>query len=114
MVEINGSVDGADARPVETLPLDAVLAGQKPQRRPVVTRLAGIETEYGCLTLDPNGSLETVRRVRDWLFAGSRYGLIDRQQRDWDEPAGNGGFLFNGGRLPTWTWGTWRSARRSA
>ncbi|MBL9172821.1 MAG: proteasome accessory factor PafA2 family protein [Verrucomicrobiales bacterium] len=63
-----------------------------------MTRLAGIETEYGCLTLDPNGSLETVRRVRDWLFAGSRYGLIDRQQRDWDEPAGNGGFLFNGGR----------------
>lgn len=63
-----------------------------------MTRLAGIETEYGCLTEDPHGSLEGVRRVRDWLFAGSRYGLIDRQQRDWDEPAGNGGFLFNGGR----------------
>ncbi|MFN7139450.1 MAG: proteasome accessory factor PafA2 family protein, partial [Limisphaerales bacterium] len=27
-----------------------------------------------------------------------RYGLIDVHQRDWDEPAGNGGFLFNGGR----------------
>jgi proteasome accessory factor A len=63
-----------------------------------VTRLAGIETEYGCLTTDLSGSLESVRRVRDWLFAGNRYGLIDRQQRDWDEPAGNGGFLFNGGR----------------
>ena len=63
-----------------------------------MTRIAGIETEYGCLTSDPSGSLETVRRVRDWLFAGGRYGVIDRQQRDWDEPAGNGGFLFNGGR----------------
>ncbi|MBN8247866.1 MAG: proteasome accessory factor PafA2 family protein [Verrucomicrobia bacterium] len=63
-----------------------------------MTRLAGLETEYGCLTGDPSGSLETVRRVRDWMFAGGRYGLLDRQQRDWDEPAGNGGFLFNGGR----------------
>lgn len=63
-----------------------------------MTRLAGIETEYGCLTADPSGSLESVRRVRDWLFEGHRYGLIDRHQRDWDEPAGNGGFLFNGGR----------------
>lgn len=63
-----------------------------------MTRVAGLETEYGCLTGDPSGSLETVRRVRDWLFAGGRYGLLDRQQRDWDEPAGNGGFLFNGGR----------------
>ncbi|MCW5556971.1 MAG: proteasome accessory factor PafA2 family protein [Verrucomicrobiae bacterium] len=63
-----------------------------------MTRVAGLETEYGCLTEDPSGGLETVRRVRDWLFAGGRYGLLDRQQRDWDEPAGNGGFLFNGGR----------------
>jgi hypothetical protein len=33
------------------------------------------------------------------IFAGNRYGLIDRHDRGWDEPAGNGGFLFNGGRL---------------
>lgn len=38
-------------------------------------------------------------RIRDWLFENDRYGLIDRHDRDWDEPAGNGGFLFNGGRV---------------
>ena len=38
-------------------------------------------------------------QVRDWVFASDRYGLIDRHDRGWDEPAGNGGFLFNGGRL---------------
>jgi proteasome accessory factor A len=36
--------------------------------------------------------------VRDWIFKDQRLGLIDVHQRDWDEPAGNGGFLFNGGR----------------
>jgi len=36
--------------------------------------------------------------VRDWIFHGQRFGLVDVHQRDWDEPAGNGGFLFNGGR----------------
>jgi proteasome accessory factor A len=36
--------------------------------------------------------------VRDWIFKDQRFGLIDVHQRDWDEPAGNGGFLFNGGR----------------
>lgn len=61
-------------------------------------RLAGLETEYGCLSNDPGTTQEIIRRVRDWLFVGNRYGLIDQHQRDWDEPAGNGGFLFNGGR----------------
>ena len=70
----------------------------RPERLPAVTRLAGLETEYGCLVEEATGSHDTVRRIRDWLFLGGRYGLIDRQQRDWDEPAGNGGFLFNGGR----------------
>jgi len=37
--------------------------------------------------------------VRDWLFENQRYGLIDLHPRGWDEPAGNGGFLFNGGRV---------------
>lgn len=39
--------------------------------------------------------------MRDWLFERQRYGLIDLHDRAWDEPAGNGGFLFNGGRLGT-------------
>jgi proteasome accessory factor A len=39
-----------------------------------------------------------VVRVRNWMFEKNRFGLADMHQRDWDEPAGNGGFLFNGGR----------------
>ena len=63
-----------------------------------MNRIVGLETEYGCLTDDPLGAASAIRRVRDWIFAGNRFGLIDRHQRDWDEPSGNGGFLFNGGR----------------
>ena len=62
-------------------------------------RITGLETEYGCLMdshLDPRATLE---KIRDWLFENHRYGLIDQHDRDWDEPAGNGGFLFNGGRV---------------
>ena len=61
-------------------------------------RLVGLETEYGCLSADPMGPGPLVGRVRDWIFERHRYGLLDRHQRDWDEPAGNGGFLLNGGR----------------
>jgi proteasome accessory factor A len=61
-------------------------------------RIAGLETEYGCLTSDPAGPAHAVGRVRNWLFDKNRLGLADLHQRDWDEPAGNGGFLFNGGR----------------
>ena len=63
-----------------------------------MNRIAGIETEYGCLANDYPGSPGAITRVRDWVFRENRYGLIDVNQRDWDEPAGNGGFLFNGGR----------------
>ena len=64
-----------------------------------MNRIAGIETEYGCLSLLPPGSSSAVERVRDWIFSHRRLGLIDVHHRDWDEPSGNGGFLFNGGRL---------------
>lgn len=60
-------------------------------------RITGLETEYGCM-LTPPGS-RAVAQVRDWVFERNRYGLIDRHDRDWDEPPGNGGFLFNGGRV---------------
>jgi proteasome accessory factor A len=63
-----------------------------------MNRIVGLETEYGCLTSDFPGTLSAVARVRDWIFKEQRHGLIDVHQRDWDEPAGNGGFLFNGGR----------------
>jgi proteasome accessory factor A len=63
-------------------------------------RISGLETEYGCLVDDPTLTPDDVLpRVRDWLFENHRYGLIDQHDRDWDEPAGNGGFLFNGGRV---------------
>jgi proteasome accessory factor A len=63
-----------------------------------MNRIVGLETEYGCLTSDFPGTPSAITRVRDWIFKDQRYGLIDVHQRDWDEPAGNGGFLFNGGR----------------
>ena len=64
-----------------------------------MNRIVGLETEYGCLTSTPAGSFIAVERVRDWIFGREEYGLIDVHHRDWDEPPGNGGFLFNGGRV---------------
>jgi len=63
-----------------------------------MNRIVGLETEFGCLTNDPSGPPSAVGRVRNWVFEKNRFGLADMHQRDWDEPAGNGGFLFNGGR----------------
>ena len=63
-----------------------------------MNRIVGLETEYGCLAADEPGVPAAIARVRDWIFHEHRFGLIDVHQRDWDEPAGNGGFLFNGGR----------------
>jgi proteasome accessory factor A len=65
----------------------------------VSQRITGLETEYGCLVQPPAEALEVLPRIRDWLFENQRYGLIDLHARGWDEPAGNGGFLFNGGRV---------------
>src|SRR5213593_2708139 len=62
-------------------------------------RITGLETEYGCLIQPPAQVQDVLPRVRDWLFENDRYGLIDLHERAWDEPAGNGGFLFNGGRV---------------
>ena len=62
-------------------------------------RLAGLETEYGCLAPNRSGLPAVPTRVRDHIFKKRKLGLIDLHDRDYDEPAGNGGFLFNGGRL---------------
>jgi len=64
-----------------------------------MNRLAGIETEYGCLAPESFGLPTVPIRVRDHAFKKKKLGLIDLHDRDYDEPAGNGGFLFNGGRL---------------
>lgn len=62
-------------------------------------RLAGLETEYGCLSPENLGPPAVPTQVRDHAFRAQHLGLIDLHDRDYDEPAGNGGFLFNGGRL---------------
>ncbi len=61
-------------------------------------RVLGLETEYGCLVNEGQHIHRAISKVRDWIFDQGRYGLIDVHHRDWDEPPGNGGFLFNGGR----------------
>jgi proteasome accessory factor A len=67
-----------------------------------VDRIAGIETEYGCLTsgeaAQPNGDAWPVR-VKNHLFRKMRAGALDLHYRDYEEPPGNGGFLLNGGRV---------------
>src|SRR6185295_19779970 len=71
------------------------MTGARASRK--TSRIAGLETEYGCMS--ENAGPQTVARIRDWIFEHNRHGLIDRHDRDWDEPPGNGGFLFNGGRV---------------
>lgn len=71
------------------------MGGSKTSRQP--RRITGLETEYGCL-LD-SAAPSVIGRIRDWFFEQHRYGLVDRRDRGWDEPAGNGGFLYNGGRI---------------
>ena len=59
--------------------------------------LFGTETEYACA-----GSLapaEAAIRIKEGIFAARKYGLIEPAPREWGEVPGNGGFLFNGGRM---------------
>ena len=59
--------------------------------------LFGTETEYAAAgTLSPT---DLANRVRAGVFVGRRYGLIEPAPREWGEIPGNGGFLFNGGRM---------------
>src|SRR3954470_6634684 len=64
-------------------------------------RVAGIETEYGCLVSADEGRAHTDAwpvRVKNFLFRKAQAGAIDLHYRDYEEPPGNGGFLLNGGR----------------
>ena len=83
----------------ESRPARLALDGQ-PAFFPV-TRIVGIETEYGCLVAnDPQHSPDSwPARVKNHLFRKSKAGAIDLHYRDYEEPPGNGGFLLNGGRL---------------
>ena len=65
-------------------------------------RIFGIETEFGCMVEanQLNISSEGVASlVRDFVFHELELGISDIHYRDYGEPPGNGGFLFNGGRL---------------
>ena len=65
-------------------------------------RVAGIETEYGCLISGEEGRSHTDAwpvKVKNFLFHKDHAGAIDLHYRDYEEPPGNGGFLLNGGRL---------------
>jgi hypothetical protein len=67
-----------------------------------MTRIVGIETEYGCLLREEeahSSSEAWPARVKNYLFRKARAGTIDLHYRDYEEPPGNGGFLLNGGRL---------------
>ncbi len=59
--------------------------------------LFGTETEFACA-----GDLDPARAaviVKNQVFSTSELGIIDPAPREWGETPGNGGFLFNGGRL---------------
>ncbi|MBM3214988.1 hypothetical protein FJZ36_08750 [Candidatus Poribacteria bacterium] len=67
-------------------------------------RIIGTEVEYGCLIESDEFVSEATPDtfsllVKDFLFGTRRIGMLDVHHRDWGEPPGNGGFLFNGGRL---------------
>ncbi len=65
-------------------------------------RIAGIETEYGCLVRGDEragGGDAWPARVKNYLFRKAGIGALDLHYRDYEEPPGNGGFLRNGGRL---------------
>ena len=59
--------------------------------------LFGTEVEYGCV-----GAVDVAQAaamVKAQVFDTGNYGVIDPAPREWGEVPGNGGFLFNGGRL---------------
>ena len=65
-------------------------------------RIFGMETEYGCLAPDRDGFISPdaiSMKVKNHIFQTDRCGLMDIHYRGRDEPPGNGGFLFNAGRV---------------
>ena len=65
-------------------------------------RLYGLEIEYGCMPPDSDPFLSPdyiSLKTKDCVFYRERLGIVDIHYRGRDEPPGNGGFLFNGGRV---------------
>src|SRR5258708_17775083 len=67
-----------------------------------MNRVAGLETEYGCLISEDQAQSQADAwpvKIKNHLFRKCRVGAIDLHYRDYEEPPGNGGFLFKGGPL---------------
>ena len=65
-------------------------------------RLYGLEIEYGCMPPDSDPFLSPDYisvKTKDCVFRREGLGIVDIHYRGRDEPPGNGGFLFNGGRV---------------
>ncbi|MGF1657374.1 MAG: proteasome accessory factor PafA2 family protein [Verrucomicrobiales bacterium] len=76
--------------------------GGQSDKEPILARIVGIETEYGCLVTSNEAAPQHGSwpgRVRDYAFKQAKLGALDQHYRGHEEPPGNGGFLINGGRL---------------
>ena len=65
-------------------------------------RINGVEIEYGCMPPDSDPFLSPdfiSVKTKDCVFYKEGLGIVDIHYRGRDEPPGNGGFLFNGGRV---------------
>ncbi|HLG22278.1 MAG TPA: proteasome accessory factor PafA2 family protein [Candidatus Manganitrophaceae bacterium] len=68
----------------------------------MLSRIIGLETEYGCLIHQDTLSESPERvsyRIKEAVFKKLKLGLPDLHHRGHDEPPGNGGFIVNGGRV---------------
>jgi len=68
----------------------------------MLNRIFGLETEYGLLVHEDRPDHSPTwfaHKIRDHLFHVRRQGVLDVHHRGHDEPAGNGGFLTNAGRV---------------
>src|SRR5260221_10353909 len=66
-----------------------------------MNRVAGLETEYGCLISEDQAQSQADAwpvKIKNHLFRKCQIGAIDLHYRDYEEPPGNGGFFFEGGR----------------
>src|SRR5258707_2452717 len=66
-----------------------------------MNRVAGLETEYGCLISEDQAQSQADAwpvKIKNHLFRKCQIGAIDLHYRDYEEPPGNGGFCFYCGR----------------
>src|SRR5260221_13411521 len=66
-----------------------------------MNRVAGLETEYGCLISEDQAQSQADAwpvKIKNHLFRKCQIGAIDLHYRDYEEPPGNGGFFFYSGR----------------